>query len=328
MDNLWNIYHDESIEIIEKLASSKAMQRLKNVGMNCGVEYSNVKVFSMRYPYSRYDHSIGVALIIYHFTNDIKQAIAGLFHDISTPCFAHVIDFLNNDHDTQESYEYLIKDMIIHDPKIMEILNDHHIDIDDIVDYHQYPIADNDTPKLSADRLEYTLGNMYNYGFVTYDDIKLIYNDLYVNNDEIVFANRNIAKLFCEKTLKCSDIYICNEDRFCMQFLADILKIALNMKIIHINDLYQDEDHIINKLNGNELTAKLFNNYCHIEHVYQCDDNAKYRLKISAKKRYIDPLVNEIRYHELDEIFNEKLNAFLARDFDFYLTSVEENMIF
>ena len=107
MDRLWTIYHEHMIDIIEKLAHTSSMQRLKNVGMNCGVEYTKVNIFSMHYPYSRYDHSVGVALIIYHFTKDIKQAIAGLFHDLSTPCFAHVIDFLNNDHDVQESYEYL-----------------------------------------------------------------------------------------------------------------------------------------------------------------------------------------------------------------------------
>ena len=44
------------------------------------------------------------------------------------------------------------------------------------------------------------------------------YDDIYVKNDEIVFRNQYIAKLFCENMLKCSKIYICNEDRFCMQF--------------------------------------------------------------------------------------------------------------
>ncbi|MFR5131592.1 MAG: hypothetical protein ACLTDP_02610 [Terrisporobacter sp.] len=46
---------------------------------------------------------MGVALIIWHFTKDIKQSIAGLLHDISSPAFAHVIDFLNGDHENQES---------------------------------------------------------------------------------------------------------------------------------------------------------------------------------------------------------------------------------
>lgn len=327
MDRLWTIYHEHMIDIIEKLAHTSSMQRLKNVGMNCGVEYTKVNIFSMRYPYSRYDHSVGVALIIYHFTKDIKQAIAGLFHDLSTPCFAHVIDFLNNDHDVQESYEYLIKDMIVNDVEIMNILNSLDIKIEEIADYHQYPIADNNTPRLSADRLEYTLGNMYNYGFVSYEDIKMIYDDLYVKNDEIVFKDQNIAKLFCENMLKCSKIYICNEDRFCMQFLADIIKVAINDDIIKKDDLYLDEKALINKLNAHKKTAKLFNNYCNIKKVYKCTNNEKYCIKVSAKIRYIDPIINDERYSRLDENFNDEIIQLLSTDFDFCLTSVEENMI-
>ena len=53
--------------------------------------------------YSRYDHSIGVALIIWHFTHDRKQAIAGLLHDVASPVFAHVVDFMHGDYLTQES---------------------------------------------------------------------------------------------------------------------------------------------------------------------------------------------------------------------------------
>ena len=41
----------------------------------------------------------------------------------------------------------------------MTLLKRDNIKIDEVADYHIYPIADNDTPMLSADRLEYTLSN-------------------------------------------------------------------------------------------------------------------------------------------------------------------------
>lgn len=41
----------------------------------------------------------------------------------------------------------------------MELLERDNIKVDEVDDYHIYPIADNDTPKLSADRLEYTFTN-------------------------------------------------------------------------------------------------------------------------------------------------------------------------
>lgn len=67
------------------------MQRLKDISMNCGLDYC--KLFNIQYWYSTLDHSVAVALIIWHFTHDKKQTLAGLFHDIATPAFKHCIDF-------------------------------------------------------------------------------------------------------------------------------------------------------------------------------------------------------------------------------------------
>ena len=82
MNNLWKIYEKEHLEFINSLIHVPSMQRLKDIGMNCGVEYTAFDFFSNIVPYSRYQHSIGVALIVYHFTHDLRQTVAGLLHDI------------------------------------------------------------------------------------------------------------------------------------------------------------------------------------------------------------------------------------------------------
>ncbi len=60
---------------------------------------------------------------------------------------------------TQESTESLTTEIIKNSEKIMKLLKRDNIEIEEICDYHIYPIVDNDTPKLSADRLEYSLSN-------------------------------------------------------------------------------------------------------------------------------------------------------------------------
>ena len=46
-------------------------------------------------------------------------------------------------------------------------------------DYQIYPIADNKSPKLSSDRLEYSLSNgLFHYEVLSIDDVKEIYNDV------------------------------------------------------------------------------------------------------------------------------------------------------
>jgi HD superfamily phosphohydrolase len=88
---------------IEEYSNAPEMLRLKGIGLFCGTDYS--KIYNHRYFYSRFEHSIAVALLIWRFTRDKKQAIAGLFHDIATPVFSHSVDFMNGDALTQKSTE-------------------------------------------------------------------------------------------------------------------------------------------------------------------------------------------------------------------------------
>ena len=131
------------------------------------------------------DHSVAVALIVWHFTHDKKQTLSGLFHDIATPAFKHCVDFLNGDYMTQESTEDLTTNIIKNSKEIMKLLDRDNIDVSEIDNYHMYPIADNDTPKLSADRLEYSLSNaLFTYELLDLDAIAKIYNDIEIEKNE------------------------------------------------------------------------------------------------------------------------------------------------
>ena len=187
--------------IIEELSKTFPLERLKEVGMHCGLEYTSFPFFVDLKKYSRYDHSLGVAKIIYHFTKDIKQAISGLFHDISTPPFAHVVDFVYGDYDKQEATERKTKDVIISSKEIMDILNKNNISIDEVDDYHKYPLADNDSPKLSADRLEYSLSNFINFSFLSKEETQEIYDDISIGinedgEEELMFSSFSLALKF------------------------------------------------------------------------------------------------------------------------------------
>ena len=104
MTENWSLYHPEIPEFLCRLAETPPMARLRQVGMNCGCEYTSFPHFAGWAPYSRFDHSVGVGLIVWHFTGDLRQSAAGLLHDAATPAFAHVVDFLHGDHLHQERY--------------------------------------------------------------------------------------------------------------------------------------------------------------------------------------------------------------------------------
>ena len=324
--NLTNIYHHEIPEFLVQFANTPAMLRLKQVGMHCGCEYTSFPIFKYLERYSRYDHSVGVALIIYHFTRDMKQSLAGLFHDIATPSFSHVIDFLNNDHLTQESTEDGTKEIIEQDMQIQELLQLYQLTTEDVCDYHMYPIADNNTPKLSADRLEYTLNNMINFNYANMETIQTIYNDLLVNTNEfheveLQFQNLELAKQFAFGSLFCSKIYVSDEDRYSMQHLAELLKNSIDNNVLTTYDLYQDEPTVIQKLLKHPAFQKKWNHFQQLEMIdkqnYQPNDD--YRM-ILAKKRYINPYIQNMgRITTIDIDYQKQLQEFLDYSFNYWI---------
>ena len=149
----FNILSNDIPEFLYDYIDTKEMQKQRNISVSCGTIYS--KLFNINLWYSSLDHSVAVALIIWNFTRDKKQTLAGLFHDIATPTFKHCVDFINKDYEKQESTEELTVKIISESKEIMSLLKRDGIKIEEISDYHIYPIADNNTPQLSADRLEY-----------------------------------------------------------------------------------------------------------------------------------------------------------------------------
>lgn len=319
MQDLWHIYHHEIPEFLLDFMKIEAMQRLKDIGMNCGVEYTDFPVFKNCMPYSRYDHSVGVALIVWHFTGDIKQSVAGLLHDIATPVFAHTIDFLNNDHVLQQSTENETENMIRHSSKLNELLKKYHLSYEDVCNYHHYPIADNDMPQLSADRLEYSLGNMYNYGFVSIEEIKRYYDHIYVNDakDELVFDDLLMAADFTRHVFDNSYVYVSDEDRWAMETLAQILKSAMKEGIIKKEDLYTTEKKIIAQLKSHQYYKQLWQRYCQSHQIERCQEG----MYIEAKKRYIMPKYHDITIDQLDKSIAKMSQNFLAISFAYGLVA-------
>ena len=114
----YNILSEDFPEFLNDYIETHRMQKQDNISCSCGTYYS--KIHNVQLWYSSLEHSIAVALIIWHFTHDKKQTLAGLFHDISTPAFKHCIDFMNGDYETQESTEDLTKTMIQESKEIIE----------------------------------------------------------------------------------------------------------------------------------------------------------------------------------------------------------------
>ena len=321
----FNLLEPEYPSFLNDYIETKRLQKQKYISVSCGTIYS--KMYSSHKFYSSLDHSVAVALIIWHFTHDKKQTLSGLFHDIATPVFKHSIDFLNGDYMMQESTEELTTYFIKSDKDIMNLLKRDGIKLSDVNNYHIYPIADNDTPHLSSDRLEYSLSNaLFQYKILKLKDIKRMYDDVEVEHDEkenleLGFKTKEIAEDFVNLTSKMSVLYRDDKTRFSMQFLADIIKQLNSDGVIEKKDLYEKKESEIIDIIENSKYGVLFDKWKNAKKVNVSGKEREgvYYVNHGAKIRYINPLASGKRIYDISIKAKENIDKNLSYNMDNYV---------
>ena len=335
----FKILSDEFPEFLNEYIDTQPMQKQAGISVTCGTIYS--KLYNQRW-YSSLDHSVAVALIIWNFTKDKKQTLSGLFHDIATPVFKHSIDFMNKDYEKQESTEELTTKIISKSKEIMELLNRDGIKVEEVCDYHIYPIADNDTPMLSSDRLEYTLSNGLGSTEKLWGlkEIEEVYKNIEIQKneegiDELGFKDIEVAERFVHTMSILSRLYRREKTLFSMQLLADIMKKMSEENMITVDDLYKlSEKEIIEKIeNCNDESIKecfnIWKNATEVKTSETMPEN-KYYVSIGKNKvRYINPLVkinndykriydiSEKAKEDIEETKKYKIAKYTYLDFQF-----------
>ncbi len=332
------ILSPEFPDFLEDYIFAPEMQRINKISIACGWDYSSY--YGTAYFLSNLHHSVGVALIVWHFTHDKKQTLAGLFHDIATPVFKHCIDFMNGDAETQESTEDKTYEMIADSKDIMVLLKRDGIKIEEVADYHIYPVADNDKSRLSADRLEYT----FSTGLVekrvwSLDKIAECYNDLTLceneeGTTEICFKHKNIAEYYVHIASKLWPLWADEKNKAFMQFLADICKSMNKKGYLKIDELYTlSEREVIDRILNceDDNIADAMKRFVNGKDVLISDKpiQGRYSIKMKGKRRYIIPLVlddglpkriNEISKNakaDIDNYLSQKYDKYGCLDFDF-----------
>ena len=321
----FNVLEPNFPEWLNDYIETKELLKQRYISMTCGTIYSDL--FESEFFFSSLDHSVAVALIVWHFTHDKKQTLSGLFHDIATPVFKHCVDFLNGDYMTQESTEDLTSKIISSSKEIMDLLKRDNIKLEEVDDYHIYPVADNDTPKLSADRLEYSLSNaLLTYKLSNIDEISKIYNDVVLGKDEdgtleLSFKSKETALEFVKITSKLSIIYRDDRTRYSMQLIADIIKKLNEDGLITKEDLYNKKESEIIEIIENSKYKEIFNIWKNAKNIKVSKEKPEnvYFVHHGAKIRYIDPLVNKKRISSISEEAKKEIDKNLLYDMNNYV---------
>ncbi len=295
MNQYLNIFIDENYpKFIDKYLSTKTLKRLKNITQFCGCDYT--KLYSPLFYYTRYDHSLVVAHMTWHFTHEKKETILALLHDIGTPCFAHCIDYVFGDYLNQESSEKSLMEIINKDRELQKYLKEDDVTLDDLNDYSHFPILENKSPKLCTDRLDGVLHTCYIWLHThSLEEIKEVYNNLTVleneeNNKEIGFKDIDIAEKFVEMVYVYAKELQGNKDKYVMKYISEIVKMAVDQGFLTLKDLYKKKEKELCEIFASNFAS--WEKFTQTTTINNTDTEPKqFYISFATKKRNAIPLV-------------------------------------
>ena len=110
--------------------------------------------------------------------------------------------------------------------------------------------------------------------------------------------------------------------------MADIIRIAVENGILEFDNLYLTENEVIKKINKDKKLSKMWKSHTEIFAVVTSAEKPEnqYCVNVSAKKRYIDPLVlvknNAKRLTDIDIGIRDQIQTFLNIDFNKWIFKV------
>lgn len=296
MNQYLNIFIDNNYpDFIDKYLTTNTLNRLKHITQFCGCDYTNL--YSPLFKYTRFDHSLVVAHMTWHFTHDKKETIMALLHDVGTPCFAHCIDYVFEDYINQESSEKSITEIISKDKKIQNFLKKDNLSIKDLEDYSKFHILENKSPKLCTDRLDGVLHTCYIWLHThSLEQIKEVYDNMTIlineeGNPEIGFSDIEVSEKFASMVYNYAKELQGNTDKFVMKYISEVVKLSVKRKIVSLEDLYtKKEEELCAIFNKNFLSWKAFGETSKLIRTNN-EPNNRFYISFETKKRNTIPLV-------------------------------------
>src|SRR4051794_4274325 len=169
------------------LIDCPTFQRLK------GVKQAGPSAFA--YPFktvSRYEHSLGVYLLLRRLGAGPKEQVAGLLHDVSHTAFSHAVDFIVSSEE-QDHHEQL-KPEFLERPDMVACIERLGYAPADFFDDSIYPLLERPLPWLCADRLDYFFRDGLACGAAGREQVDRFLGHLRVIDSTIVFTRADVAR--------------------------------------------------------------------------------------------------------------------------------------
>lgn len=265
---------------------------------------------------TRYEHSIGVYLILRLLQASREEQIAGLLHDVSHTAFSHVADFAFGDPQKQD-FQDSIHQQILQESLIPALLQKYGLSLNKILQEKKFTLLDRPLPFLCADRVDYFLRVALNYGELESGNISKLLTALRVADGRMVLTDSRIACWIAKKFLWANkNIWAKPETVAIFYLMGRAVKLAYDKKIISQADLFTTDKEFNDKMReikDPEIKSLVVQVKPSIK---AREDRENYDLRVYYKIRYLDPEVMVGKAIQPLSVIDKKYK----KELDLYLT--------
>jgi hypothetical protein len=229
--------------VLIELINSDAVQRLKRL--------DQMGVPQKYYPFagfSRFEHSLGVMLLLRKLDARLEEQVAGLIHDASHLAFSHTVDWaiaegMKGNEDLQDNNHMIM----LAETTIPKTLKKFGLDFGTVTDIKRFKLLESDAPSLCADRLDYALKEFYYCGSKAV--AKQCVEDLMSFDGRTVFRSKEAAGVFGRNYMALQNGHWGGQEAVTQYYLLSrIIKAGLEKQVISFEDLKTDDEYVMDKL--------------------------------------------------------------------------------
>jgi len=276
--------------VILDLINSPSIQRLKGIDQ---AGYS--EPWFPGTPRTRFEHSVGVYILLKKYGASLEEQIAGLIHDVSHSAFSHCIDYVLGTKESGKKHDHqdnLFK-KFVKKSEIPTILKKHGFNLNYLLEEKNFPLKETELPDICADRIDYSLRDSYAFSKINKKELQYFFDNLTTENYRWVFKNFESAKKFADLFFEMNEEYYAGMPTAVMfATVSEYLKYSLKRKYIVEEDLYKTDNFVLSKIEkhlvANKKLRLLFDR---MNNKIKFKNNPrKYNVNIFCKSRMVDPL--------------------------------------
>lgn len=280
------IYGNITIDspIILALLETDALKRLDHI-----LQHGISSLIGLSRKTTRLEHSIGTMIAVTRLGATEEEQIAALLHDVSHTAFSHVMDHVFGDALSQ-SYHDVHQEAYVVKTDIPAVLDSFGKDWRVYLDETAFPLLEQPSPALCGDRIDYSLRDIQDFGFMTRDQIDAFLSDLIVHDGRIACQTPDIAEQFGRAFIACDDASWSNfREVGLYELTAKALRRGFKIGLLDDSDIWSIDQLVWKKLGDSddaEIQELVSLITLDTEFVWD-DDNPDFAVR--TKIRAIDP---------------------------------------